>query len=313
MANLFSRLAVAVVSAMMLTACFTGVESTPKITADDVKREKVVVTAEQLYMDSVVAEPFSQWVPGKCFYVTDNKINLIFGATAQHSRSLAGSKLSYKECRSALSVTGDNVAELVFVDTLGAEYVYRMGLSAHELAKREKVDVPFTIEESLVDDAQAKLLGRTFYIITPVWYDDNDELTRGRKYIPVTITDVAAGNHVYPVRIAFMDDSGESHRMFLSVGAGYKAPRSFSSIFAFDDPHKKYPLIKDETWQNIINGCVALDMTRDECRLSLGAPKEIDRRPGYSGVREMWIYENGAYLIFEDGLLRDFRNDAVKR
>jgi hypothetical protein len=66
-------------------------------------------------------------------------------------------------------------------------------------------------------------------------------------------------------------------------------------------------------WDNIIHGRVALDMTRSECRLSLGAPKTVDTRPGYSGVRELWVYENGAYLVFEDGLLRDYRNVNIKR
>lgn len=55
------------------------------------------------------------------------------------------------------------------------------------------------------------------------------------------------------------------------------------------------------------NGTVTEDMTRDECRLSLGAPDNIDRRAGYSVLREVWSYENGRYLIFEDGLLRSYR------
>lgn len=48
-------------------------------------------------------------------------------------------------------------------------------------------------------------------------------------------------------------------------------------------------------------------MTRDEARLALGAPANIDRRPGYSFMREIWTYENGIFLIFEDGLLKSFR------
>ena len=42
-------------SAIMLSmsGCFTGIESTPKITASDVKREKVAVTEEDRYLDNV--------------------------------------------------------------------------------------------------------------------------------------------------------------------------------------------------------------------------------------------------------------------
>lgn len=306
-------LVVVTLSALVLTGCFTGVESTPKITADDVKREQIVVTPEQLYMDSVKPEPFISWRPGKQFYVTDNKINLIFGATAKPDCALAGELIEYIDCRATNSVTGEEVVDLVFADKRGNEYLYRMGLSVKELLDKESVNVPFTIEMSIVADAKKKLQGNTYYILTSMWYDDNDEICAGRKYVPVKICDILPGNHIYPLRLLINDEKGENFRLFMSVGNGHKAPKSFSSLFTFTDPHMKYPSITDVVWANIINGKVTIDMTRDECRLALGVPKDIDRRPGYSGVREMWIYENGTYLIFEDGLLREFRHDAVLR
>ena len=48
-------------------------------------------------------------------------------------------------------------------------------------------------------------------------------------------------------------------------------------------------------------------MPRDECRLSLGAPKDVDYGRSYSSAYEQWTYSNGAYLIFEDGLLKRYR------
>ena len=296
-------LVVVALLALVLTGCFTGVESTPKITADDVKREQIIVTAEQLYMDSVKPERFARWKPGKQFYVTDNKINLIFGATAKSDCALMGETIVYRDCRATTSVTGEEVVDLVFVDNQGHEYMYRVGMSVKEMLERENVEVPFTIELSVISDAKKKLQGNTYYILTSMWYDFNDEISHGRK----------PGNHIYPLRLVCEDDRGVEFQLFMSLGGSKKSPRCFSALFSFTDPHLKYPMITDEAWQNIINGKVALDMTRDECRLSLGTPKEIDRRPGYSGVREMWIYENGIYLIFEDGLLREFRNDAVVR
>jgi hypothetical protein len=306
-------LVVVALLALVLTGCFTGVESTPKITADDVKREQIIVTAEQLYMDSVKPERFARWKPGKQFYVTDNKINLIFGATAKSDCALMGETIVYRDCRATTSVTGEEVVDLVFVDNQGHEYMYRVGMSVKEMLERENVEVPFTIELSVISDAKKKLQGNTYYILTSMWYDFNDEISHGRKFVPVKITDVKPGNHIYPLRLVCEDDRGVEFQLFMSLGGGKKSPRCFSALFSFTDPHLKYPMITDEAWQNIINGKVALDMTRDESRLSLGTPKEIDRRPGYSGVREMWIYENGVFLIFEDGLLREFRNDAVIR
>ena len=148
---------VVVLLALVLTGCFTGVESTPKITADDVKREQIIVTAEQLYMDSVKPERFARCKPGKQFYVTDNKINLIFGATAKSDCALMGETIVYRNCRETTSVTGEEVVDLVFVDNQGHEYMYRVGMSVKEMLERENVEVPFTIELSVISDAKKKL------------------------------------------------------------------------------------------------------------------------------------------------------------
>ncbi len=66
-------------------------------------------------------------------------------------------------------------------------------------------------------------------------------------------------------------------------------------------------MITDANWDRIIHGRVALEMTRDECRLALGSPSHIDRYQGTSAYGERWTYENGVYLIFFDGILSSFR------
>ena len=48
-------------------------------------------------------------------------------------------------------------------------------------------------------------------------------------------------------------------------------------------------------------------MTKAECKLSLGNPDEVKKIPTYSGLREQWIYNSGAYLFFVDGLLTEYR------
>ena len=49
-------------------------------------------------------------------------------------------------------------------------------------------------------------------------------------------------------------------------------------------------------------------MTRDECRLALGTPDSIDRATTVGNTHfERWSYENGVYLLFEDGYLSKFR------
>ena len=144
---------------------------------------------------------------------------------------------------------------------------------------------------------------------TAVWYDENGDTRHGLKFIPVTITEVTPGNMVYPVRLKFTVDGDKDDEayLYMSVGETSRSSRTFANLFSIKDPHLRYPAITDETWSNIIHGRVAKFMTREECRLALGSPASIDRRPGISTMRELWFYENGVYLMFDDGLLQSFR------
>lgn len=302
---------VAVVSVWLLSGCFTGIESTPKITADDSGKEIVKPTAEELFMDDVAAEPFDRWTVGKTFVVTDSKISIAFGASASGHIPEPGERLYYDGSREVVSVTNRRVVELMFVDSLKWKYVYRTNAEVEALARRPRVEVPFTIECSVVDAVSAKLKGRTMYVRTSVWYDTEGNLIYGRKFVPVTIVDVLPGNSVFPVTLVFTDDTARDkerrYHIYMSVGQGRTSPRTLAALFYFENPRSKYPEITDENWARIVDGRIAAGMTRQECRLSLGAPREVDRRPGYDHVREVWSYDDGAYLIFIDGVLQDFR------
>ena len=48
-------------------------------------------------------------------------------------------------------------------------------------------------------------------------------------------------------------------------------------------------------------------MSKEECSLSLGAPRTIDRMPARAGLYERWVYVNGVMLVFENGLLTQYR------
>lgn len=296
-----------------LSSCFTGVESTPKITLDDVKREKVENTPEQLLLSDVSGEPFKAWTEGKEFYVTDNKINLIFGATAMATDSLAGKIIKYNRSNVVVSLTGDSIVEMVFTGNDNREYVYRTGLTVSDLMSRGSIEVPFAIEMSMIDVVRERVKGRSCYVLTSVWYDENDAVSYQCKYVPITITDAMPGNHIYPIKLSFDYTDGHNYRMFVNISDNLKAPRSFATLFSFKDPHLRYPDIEDDVWDKIINGKVAVGMTHDECRLSLGAPSSIDRRPNYNGVSELWLYDNGSYLSFHDGLLQEFRIPSARK
>lgn len=48
-------------------------------------------------------------------------------------------------------------------------------------------------------------------------------------------------------------------------------------------------------------------MTKDEARLSLGAPKDVSQGHNSALLYELWQYPDGSYLMFCDGLLQRFK------
>lgn len=297
-------------SLLPLQGCFfTGVESTPRITGKDVKREVPPPTAEDSYLASVGDAPFSTWEPGKVFIVTDDRIGRIFGASGTPAGSLKGSVIRYRGTEEAVSVTGGTVSDITFTSPTGMPLTYRVNKPLSRLMTDSVTEVPFTIQMSVIDDARRLMEGKEYYILTSLWRNDDDEPTgRGRKYIPVRIDSVSPGNALFPIKVAFTDRDGNSARVFIHPGAKGDAPRTFSRVFSFSDPRLRYPHITPEHWQLIVDGRVTDGMTLEECRLSLGAPKEIDRGATNAYIREAWLYENGVYLLFEDGLLKRYRH-----
>ncbi len=298
----------AVIMTITLGGCFTGVEYTPKVTHNDVRKERIVTTPEDTFLADVADEALREWKPGKRFRITDHKIRLIFGATASVRDSLGGRTLIFDEAREAPSITGTSVTDIVFTIDSCRSLIYRINRPLSTLMEQKALSIPFTIQESLVDDARKLIDGKRLYILTRTWRDDSDNSMNGRQFVAVTVDSVTPGNDIYPIKVSFTDDQGKSARIFLHPGSRTHTPRSFPALFSFTNPRLKYPTINDKAWENIINGRVALDMTREECRLALGAPREVDRGADNSFVREVWLYENGIYLVFEDGLLKMFRH-----
>ena len=301
-------LSLTLATALLLpTACFTGVESTPKITARDVKRENVTVTAEDTFLLTVADAPLREWQPGKRFRVTDPKISLVFGATMPEGEELAGRDITFEGVAEVPSITGGTDTQLTFRSPRGATLVYREQRALSRLMEKQSMSVPFTIQETMVEEARRLLTGKRLYILTSLWRDDADQPVDGRKFVPVTIDSVGYGTSFYPVKIALTDERGVSARVFLYPGAQSSTPRTFPGLFAFSDPRSRYPDISPEMWACIIDSRIAPGMTRDEARLALGVPKEVERQPTPTLLREMWVYDNGIYLLFEDGLLKAYR------
>ena len=301
------RLYILAITSLILNSCFTGIESTPKIKYDDSDIEKSsIITHEQKILSDIKNESFCNWEIGKEFIVCDNKISLIF-STHEAIDSLEGSVIKYLGHSTSPSVTGTTNTDIYFSHNNSDTLSYHVNFSPQEINNNNSFDIPFTIQKSVVDAVSNKILNKKYYIITSSIYDSKGDNTIGQKFIPVTITDIKPGNFQYPIKVIFTNEQGKSNWVYMTIGNGLQSTRNFETIFSLSNPREKYPKITDTNWEYITKNIVTQGMTKEECRLALGVPISVDRRPTYAGVVELWIYDYGTQLIFEDGLLKEFK------
>ena len=311
--RLFAALCLA---ALMLQSCFTGVESTPRISADEVRRQHAAVkTPEQSMLSDIKPTAPSRWIPGQYRIVITGEQRLphIFpNATGPYS-GLMGQELTFEGFRPVQGLVTPEV-EAVFVSDSGAQYPFRTRMQQSQLDTLSVLEVPFSIPLDMVEQVREQLQGKDFYVRTPHWYDtESRNPIHGVRYVPVHIDSVAPGNDLYPVAVSFtITDSrvtgpADGATVFMTLGSGRTSTRNFDTLFSFENPRKAYPEIKDDVWALIINSRVRKGMTREECRLALGNPPDLNRIPTYGGVREVWNYSDGVFLVFDDGFLTRFR------
>ena len=292
---------------LTVAGCATGIDTTSRVTAGDVERNVGNLTPEQRFLADIAPEPFTSWQPGKRLHVTDNRIKLLLGATAP-DEDLAGHAVTYIGSEPYATPAGETHTRLTFSTPGGHTIVYTSRLSPEKLAAKGSVEIPFTVEETVVAEAARRLTGNTYHILTPDRYTTAGDNTRRRKYIPVTVIAVNPGNAVYPLAVTIRDAGAADNEMvYMNTGDTPGATRPFDRLMSFNDPRLRHPSITDRVWDNIINNRVDTGMTPPECRLALGAPIDIDRHNNGSYITEVWTYDNGVFLIFEDGLLKEFR------
>ncbi|MDE6628969.1 MAG: outer membrane protein assembly factor BamE [Muribaculaceae bacterium] len=292
---------------LFLTGCFTGVESTPKITYKEVKRQNAGDSSpEEALASQFHPLPFSQWQPGNMFYVTDDRISLVLADMARDGKyPLQGDTVVYRGATDVTALTGDQVAEFTFTDLSGNRtYTYRAGADTAALAGRAAVEIPFTIPLEMVNRVGEQLKGSEYYVKTPLWFTLDDRSEHGKKFVKVTIDDILPANAIYPFKVVFSDSNGAKHCVFMSAGSGSRwTPREFPALFDSQDPRRNYPQISDSNWQKIIDSRIAPGMTKTEVTLALGSPAAIDRGANQSSAYERWRYADGVSVVFEDGLV----------
>lgn len=295
---------------ILLTGCFTGIESTPKITAKELKKQNIVDSPERHVLDGIEGDAPAKWQPGKRFYIADDRAARAAWRVEPLSASvgLNGKFVALRSIDTVPTLTDrDEVQLTLTVENDTTLLVLRTGLTPAQWEKAETFTLPHIIDMDVVDNAAKKLVGNTYYVLVGRRIGHNGNDTVGTRYQPVTITSVLPSTESAPLKAVFTDSQGHTASVVMTYGDSPTARRNFETIFALTDPRLKYKNITQENWDRIIHGKVALGMTPEECRLALGSPDNYTRIPTTAGMVERWTFTNGVYLVFEEGLLSAFR------
>lgn len=311
-ATWLARVVACCVIALLVMSCGTGIEMSRRVTDKEVKRviEQADNRQPSLTLD-VYKDSLPVWQPGKRFWVADNQVRLLFAHTGDYdidTVSMTGHVLKYMGYDTGGLYDNRQTVNILFKDAMdGRSYVYRTGKTIDSFG--HTFTIPMLIDMDMVNHIASIVVGKDYFIRTPIWYDRRTEqMINGRHFVKVHVDSVLPGNAVMPLRLMFTTvDTGEQAMVWMSDNASTMHGRDFDALFVERDPREAYPTVTDANWVRITRGQVVEGMTKEECRLALGSPRRISENPDQGGMREYWYYDGGSYLFFVDGLLNQFR------
>lgn len=293
-----------------LSSCFTGIESTKKITLSRDDKREIAPTPEELLLADVKPTSNEEWQAGKLFLVTDDRASVVID-----SKSIISGKPTLQRgdtlrfYRSVMMTSPDGV-ERPYVEFLRGRDVF--GYSAEGAGKKGTTimsdELPGVVDCAMVDQAREIMLGRKLWTRSPLWLDESGNRKEGLKFVPVKVLDVAPGNMVFPLNVSFADEHGNVSYYLMNFGSTGRDSRSVANLFSLTDPKRSYPAISEHVWDNIRRGKVELGMTKDECRLAKGNPTDVNVGHDYSKTLLLWSYPDAMVLYFEDGILTGINN-----
>ena len=294
-----------------LCSCFTGIESTKKIHLSREDKKLANPSPEERFMQQISSTPLNDWEVGKRFIVADDKALLVIvpksGLLPTPPESIKGRTFEFQGVESKINLAGEITLSILFSDGIYL-YSYDTSKEFDDALNNVKSDqIPMLIDEEMVTQARQLLVGQKVWSKSPLWYNSTGERIDGKRFVEVQIQDVQPGDLIFPLWVQILTDHGETAYVFMNLGSEDNESRAFSNLFSFTDIHKHYANIDDETWNYISNGKVKLGMTKEECKLALGNPTDLSSGHDYSQTLDIWSYDNGKVLWFEDGKLVKIR------
>lgn len=275
------------------------------------KSEQLKTTPEEAFLDDNFKEKsLKEWDSGREFVCVTHELPVLLGINlpSQPSEDFMGKTFTYRMLEEESGWSGSETA--ILFDCEGSLYRYNIKKSAEEvLSGNFRPLLPELVPVDYIAKADSVLRGRTLYIRSASWCDSAGMDIKGRKYVPVVVKGVEPGNKILPLKIIFTDGRGVTASVCTTMYRDAISTQytSFDKLFSFTDIRERYPDIKDDVWEAITKVEVAAGMTKNECTISVGYPDNVRKVPDNAGLREYWMYDSGIYLVFQDGLLVEYR------
>lgn len=295
----------------ILASCSTGIESTKKIrmNKDDVKL--MAKSKEQIFASSLQGTPLSSWEKGKKFLAMSDRALYIFEPnetiTGINVENFSGKTLTFVGVDSHITPDLKDECVIVFSDGTNLFRYLTKKPTAEAMNDIDSSKLPLLSDIDLIERWKEKLTGSTLWTKSNLWYDCNGTRVPGLKFAKVTVTDILPTTGDFPMKVKITGPNGEEAFLNMNYTSDTHDSRNFAAVFFMADPKGKYPHISDENWALIQRGKVGAGMTKEECKLSIGNPDDLQSGHSRSQTMDIWQYNDGTYLMFEDGLLTRFR------
>ena len=304
----------------MLSSCFTGIEGTKTIQLSKGDLKRLRSTPEDTLMSSIRPRRIADLQRGDSLRITDDRISLFADVfSPQGDTILSGRTIAFYGLDSRL--TPANAMERLLIFTDGDwSMAYPLGVDPVSADSLPVSRLPMLLDMDMVRQARHVLKGLKVWSRTSLGYDSDGVRRKMPKFAPYYITDVSPSDGVFPLllkltpdrpplaTVAGSDSTSLPDRFaYLNFGYGRGESRNFSSQFFLSDPRLRHSDVSDANWTAIMAERVAKGMTKEECRLAIGNPQDVEAGHDYSRLLDVWIYPDGTFLRFVDGLLFDFR------
>lgn len=302
---------------LTLTSCFTGIEGTKTIQLSKGDLRRLRSTPEDTLMSAIVPRRVADLQRGDSLRITDDRIALFADVfSPQGDTLLTGRNVAFYGPDSRLTPANARERLLIFTDG-DWSMAYPLGVAPEAADSLPVSRLPMLLDLDMIRQARQVLEGVKVWSRTSLGYDAHGVRHKMPKFAPYTIAEVLPTDGVFPLllRLTPATDFSSTDSVaaipdryaYLNFGYGRGESRNFASQFFLSDPRLRHGGISDANWAAIMAEKVAAGMTKEECRLALGNPQDVEAGHDYSRLLDVWIYPDGTFLRFVDGLLFDFR------